>query len=68
MRGLEFHSYGLTTTELRTWHSRNLPDAPVNDVIIDSFLEDTLDVGTDVGVFRTRDLGEHWTAFDGCHP
>jgi photosystem II stability/assembly factor-like uncharacterized protein len=54
----------------RTWTdiSGNLPDAPVNDVIIDPFHQGRLYVGTDVGVFKTNDLGAHWTAYGSGMP
>jgi photosystem II stability/assembly factor-like uncharacterized protein len=44
---------GATWTDI----SGNLPDAPVNDVIVRS---DQLLVGTDVGVFRSVDGGATW--------
>jgi photosystem II stability/assembly factor-like uncharacterized protein len=40
--------------------SGNLPEAPVNDVIVDPALDSTLYAATDFGVFVTRDLGLHW--------
>ena len=40
--------------------SVNLPEAPVNDVIIDPELDSTLYAATDFGVFYTRDLGLEW--------
>jgi photosystem II stability/assembly factor-like uncharacterized protein len=53
-----------------TWAdiSGNLPEAPVNDVIIDPFESATLYVGTDVGVFKTMNLGERWTPFGSGMP
>jgi photosystem II stability/assembly factor-like uncharacterized protein len=56
--------YGATWTDI----SSNLPEAPVNDVIIDPFHDGTLYVGTDVGVFRTKDLGAHWSTFGSGLP
>jgi photosystem II stability/assembly factor-like uncharacterized protein len=56
--------YGETWTDI----SANLPEAPVNDVIVDPFRTETLYVGTDVGVFRSNDLGAHWTAFGSGMP
>ncbi len=38
----------------------NLPDAPVNDVIIDPMDFNRLYIATDVGVMYTNDLGQHW--------
>ena len=40
--------------------SGNLPDAPANDIIVDPALDSTLYLGTDFGVFVTRNLGEEW--------
>jgi hypothetical protein len=48
--------------------SSNLPDAPINDVIVDPFRTETLYVGTDVGVFRSNDIGGHWTSFGSGMP
>jgi len=56
--------YGETWTDI----SSNLPDAPINDVIVDPFRTETLYVGTDVGVFRSNDLGAHWTTFGSGMP
>ncbi len=41
--------------------SGDLPEAPVNDVIVDPSLDSTLYIATDFGVYLTRDLGQHWT-------
>jgi photosystem II stability/assembly factor-like uncharacterized protein len=38
----------------------NLPDAPVNDIIIDPVLDSTLYIATDFGVHVTRDFGLYW--------
>lgn len=53
-----------------TWQeiSGNLPDAPVNDLIVDPILPGTLYAGTDLGVFVTRNLGDTWTALGGVMP
>ncbi len=40
--------------------SSNLPDATVNDIIVDPDIVDRLFVGTDVGVFVTDSLGNTW--------
>ena len=42
--------------------SGNLPDTPVNSVILDPSFPNTLYVGTDVGPFVTYDGGVHWGA------
>jgi photosystem II stability/assembly factor-like uncharacterized protein len=40
--------------------SSNLPDAPVNDIIVDPDSAGKLYVGTDVGVFISDSLGNSW--------
>jgi len=51
-----------TTDAGANWQSisSNLPDAPVNDIIVDPDSADRLYVGTDVGVFVTDSLGNAW--------
>jgi photosystem II stability/assembly factor-like uncharacterized protein len=44
--------------------STRLPDIPVNGIVIDAKSPQTLYVATDVGVFRTPDLGATWEPFD----
>jgi photosystem II stability/assembly factor-like uncharacterized protein len=46
-----------------TWQSigGNLPDVPINDVLIDPADTRTLYVATDVGVMHTSDLGVAWS-------
>src|SRR5581483_902450 len=39
-----------------------LPNIPVNDVIVDPDVDNTLYIGTDVGVFYTTNNGASWTA------
>jgi len=46
----------------------NLPDAPVNDLVVDPVLAGTLYAGTDLGVFVTRNLGQTWTPLGGYMP
>jgi hypothetical protein len=46
----------------------NLPDAPVNDLVVDPALPGTLYAGTDLGVFVTRNLGQTWTPLGGTMP
>jgi uncharacterized repeat protein (TIGR01451 family) len=41
--------------------SRNLPDAPVNSLVLDPSYPNTLYVGSDVGAFVTYDGGGHWS-------
>lgn len=45
-----------------TWQSiaGNLPDVPANDLVVDGLDPNTLYVGTDLGVFITRNLGGTW--------
>ncbi|UCD17599.1 MAG: hypothetical protein JSV44_01470, partial [Candidatus Zixiibacteriota bacterium] len=53
-----------------TWTSieGNLPDAPVNDVIVDPHASNILYVASDVGVFMTEDLGTTWVMLDDGIP
>jgi len=46
----------------------NLPDVPTSAVAISDFDSEVAYVGTDVGVFRTVDGGETWTAFQDGLP
>lgn len=52
-----------TTNFGSTWSdiSSNLPNAPVNDIIIDPHNLSTLYVGTDVGVYQSTNLGVSWS-------
>jgi hypothetical protein len=52
-----------------TWTniSGDLPDAPVNSIAVDSRRR-TIYVGTDIGVFQTRDGGAHWTQLSNGMP
>jgi photosystem II stability/assembly factor-like uncharacterized protein len=51
-----------TTDAGTSWQdiSSNLPDAPVNDIIVDPNIAGRIYVGTDVGVFFTDSLGVNW--------
>ncbi|MCD6249657.1 MAG: hypothetical protein J7J98_04915 [candidate division Zixibacteria bacterium] len=49
-------NYGASWADI----SSDLPDAPLNDVIIDPHDNQTLYVGSDVGVYVTEDLGGSW--------
>lgn len=40
--------------------SGNLPEVPVNDLVVDPALDSTLYIATDFGVYVTRDLGSYW--------
>jgi photosystem II stability/assembly factor-like uncharacterized protein len=48
---------GLTWTDI----SGNLPDAPVNSLVIDPNISSRLYIGTDVGVFGSADSGVSWS-------
>jgi photosystem II stability/assembly factor-like uncharacterized protein len=50
-------NYGSTWSDI----SSNLPQTPVNDVIIDPHDNQTLYVGTDVGVYVSTNLGGSWS-------
>ena len=53
-----------------TWASinGNLPDAPVNDLVLDPAVPGTIYAGTDLGVFVTRNLGQTWVSLGGAMP
>lgn len=62
-----FSGYGtghlyLTTNRGNTWTniSGDLPDIPVNAILVDSISVSHLLVGTDLGVFETIDGGTNW--------
>ncbi len=46
----------------KTWEdiSNNLPDAPVNVIVVDPIYPNILYVGADVGAFYSRDYGKNW--------
>ncbi len=48
--------YGISWTDI----SGNMPDVPVNSIIIDYDKDSTLYIGTDAGVFFTLNLGTNW--------
>ncbi len=48
--------------------SGNLPNVPVNSVVMDPSFSDTLYVGTDVGPFVTNDGGANWAPLGTDHP
>ncbi len=59
-----------TTDAGQNWQdiSANLPEAPVNDIIVDSWNDSTLYIATDVGVFYSFDQGENWQAMGSGLP
>jgi len=48
--------YGASWTDI----SGNMPDVPVNSIIIDYDKDSTLYIGTDAGIFFTLNLGTNW--------
>ncbi|HET9888236.1 MAG TPA: FlgD immunoglobulin-like domain containing protein [bacterium] len=62
----DFLSHVFRTTNFGgSWSdiSSNLPEAPVNDLVIDPDNTSHLYIATDVGVFATTDLGGSWQVF-----
>jgi hypothetical protein len=59
-----------TTDHGAVWTSigGNLPDAPINDVVIDPLNTQTLYIATDVGVMYTTDLGSNWSVLGSGFP
>lgn len=57
-------SYGQGWTDI----SGNLPDTPIDDIIVDPLLDSTLYIGTDIGVFATMNLGNNWEAMGNDMP
>lgn len=59
-----------TTDAGQNWQdiSGNLPEAPLNDVIVDPVNNSTLYVASDVGVYVTYDLGLNWEVLGGGFP
>jgi len=57
-------NYGSTWTSIKG----NLPDAPVNDIIIDPDRNGTLYIGTDIGVMTTTNFGVNWTTLGTGFP
>lgn len=45
-----------------------IPDAPINAVLLDPDTPSTVYVGTDIGVFRSTDMGASWAPFMSGHP
>ena len=56
--------YGMNWTDI----SNNLPDIPVNSIIIDYNDDSTLYIGTDAGVFYTSNLGSEWSVLGNGLP
>lgn len=64
--GLKWNSpqpHVFRTTDMgSSWEdiSSNLPDAPVNTIVVDPSFPDNLYVGTDVGAYHSTDAGQSW--------
>jgi photosystem II stability/assembly factor-like uncharacterized protein len=50
-------------TDISGTGSGQLPDIPVNALVIDPGASDTMYIGTDIGVFRTTNGGTTWTQY-----
>ncbi|NQT76690.1 MAG: T9SS type A sorting domain-containing protein [Bacteroidetes bacterium] len=48
--------------------STGLPEAPVNDIIVDPSIDSCLYVGTDFGVYVSWDYGENWNTLGAALP
>jgi hypothetical protein len=57
-------NYGSSWTSIKG----NLPDAPINDVIIDPADYNTLFIGTDIAVMYTTNLGSTWQVLGSGFP
>jgi hypothetical protein len=59
-----------TTDSGASWTdiSGNLPNLPVNDLVVDADIPDTLYIGTDAGVMVTTDAGTTWTTLGNGLP
>jgi uncharacterized protein (TIGR03437 family) len=55
---------GATWTDI----SANLPNIPVNDLVVDPDLANTLYVATDIGVFQSTDGGQSWSTLSAGLP
>jgi photosystem II stability/assembly factor-like uncharacterized protein len=67
----EYLPHVFRTTDAGTsWQdiSSNLPEAPVNDIIVDPDIAGRLYVGTDVGVYFTDSLGVSWNYLGTAMP
>jgi uncharacterized repeat protein (TIGR01451 family) len=59
-----------TTDGGQSWQNitGNLPDVPLNSLVLDPSYPNTLYAGTDVGAFITHDGGVHWAALGAGLP
>ena len=53
-----------------TWTaiSGNLPEIPVNVIVLDPDVENRFFVGTDAGIYLTEDAGENWHSISNGIP
>ncbi|MCB0597086.1 MAG: T9SS type A sorting domain-containing protein [Lewinellaceae bacterium] len=62
-RFVDYQPHVLRTADAgQTWEdiSGNLPEIPINDIIIDPAYDQTLYIANDLGVWHTTDLGQNW--------
>ena len=54
----------------QTWTdiTGELPDIPVNDIVLDPDIAGTIYLATDIGVFQSADDGQHWTTLSNGFP
>lgn len=67
-RGAVPASGAATWTDISGTGGGQLPDIPVNALVIDPLAATTMYIGTDVGVFRTTDGGTTWIPFSDGLP
>lgn len=70
-RLVDYQPHVLKSTDAgQNWEdiSGNLPEVPVNDIIIDPDLLDTYYIANDLGVWYTIDAGENWEILDSNLP
>ncbi|MBZ5657163.1 MAG: hypothetical protein LAO56_18005 [Acidobacteriia bacterium] len=67
-RGAVPASGAATWTDISGTGGGQLPDIPVNALVIDPLAATTMYIGTDVGVFRTTDGGTTWAPFSDGLP
>ncbi|MEK7263364.1 MAG: T9SS type A sorting domain-containing protein, partial [Bacteroidota bacterium] len=59
-----------TTNAGNSWSdiSANLPEAPINDIIVDPDIDSALYIASDFGVFYSFNLGSSWSMLDNTLP
>jgi len=58
--GANWTDISCTAANCGTPNATDLPNIPVNDIVVDPDIPNTLYVATDVGVFQTSDAGATW--------